>query len=76
MHIDIKKFSPLERPMLIIQGGKDDVVPPEHVYYYMDWEIGRNKELFYFEDSNHCCQYRFDIVIPYTVDWFKKYLYE
>lgn len=76
MHIDIKKFSPLERPMLIIQGGKDDIVPPEHVCYYMDWEIGRNKELFYFEDSNHCYQYRFDIVIPYTVDWFKKYLYE
>ena len=75
-YIDIKKISPLERPMLIIQGGKDDIVPPEHAYYFMDWAVGKDKELLYIEDSNHCCQDRFDIVIPYTVDWFKKYLYE
>ena len=75
-HLDIKNFPPLERPMLIIQGGKDDVVPAEHAYYFMDWAKGENKELLYIEDSDHCCQDRFDIVMPYTIDWFKKFLYE
>ena len=75
-HLDIKNFPPLERPMLIIQGGKDDVVPAEHAFYFMDWAVGKDKELLYIEDSNHCCQDRFDIVMPYTIDWFKKYLYE
>ena len=72
----ILKNSPLERPMLIIQGGKDDIVPSEHACYFMDWAVGKDKELLYIEDPNHCCQDRFDIAIPYTVDWFKKYLYE
>ena len=75
-HLDIKNFPPLERPMLIIQGGKDEVVPAEHAYYFMDWAVGKDKELLYIEDSNHCCQDRFDIVMPYAIDWFKKYLYE
>lgn len=73
-YLDIKKFPPLDRPMLIIQGGKDKTVPPEHAYYFMDWAIGKDKELLYFEDSGHCCQDRFDIVIPYTIDWFRKHL--
>ncbi|HOR42803.1 MAG TPA: prolyl oligopeptidase family serine peptidase [Atribacterota bacterium] len=73
-HIDIKKSPPLERPMLIIQGGKDEVVPPEHAYYYMDWAAGKDKEFLFFEDSNHCCQDRFDIVLPYIIDWFRKHL--
>lgn len=73
-HVDIKNYPPLERPMLIIQGGKDDVVPPEHAFFLMDWAIGEDKELLYIEDSNHCCQDRFDIVVPYTLDWFSKHL--
>lgn len=73
-HLDIKNFPPLERPMLIIQGGKDDVVPAEHAFYFMDWAIGEDKELLYIEDSDHCCQDRFDIVMPYTLDWFTKHL--
>jgi dipeptidyl aminopeptidase/acylaminoacyl peptidase len=73
-HVDIKKYPPLERPMLIIQGGKDKTVPPEHAYYFMEWATGKDKELLYFEDSGHCCQDRFDLVIPYTIDWFRKYL--
>jgi esterase/lipase len=73
-HLDIKKFPPLKRPMFIVQGGKDKVVPPEHAYYFMDWATGKDKELLYIEDADHCCQDYFDIVTPYTIDWFRRHL--
>lgn len=72
-HLDIKKLPPLDRPMLIIQGGKDKTVPPEHAYYFMEWATG-DKELLYYEDANHCCQDRFDLITPYTIDWLRKHL--
>ena len=75
-HLDIKNLPPLERPMLIVQGGKDKTVPPEHAYYFMDWTSGKDKELLYIEAANHCCQDYFDIVIPYTIDWFRKHLWK
>ncbi len=74
--LTLKKISPLECPMLIIQVGKDDIVPAEHTYYFMDWAVVNDKKLLYIKDSAHCCQKRFDIVTPYANDWFKKYLYE
>lgn len=73
-HLDIKACPPLERPMLIIQGGKDKTVPSEHAYYYMDWATGDGKELLYIKDANHCCQDYFDYITPYTLDWFRRYL--
>jgi hypothetical protein len=30
--------------------------------------------LLYYEDANHCCQDRFDLITPYTIDWLRKYL--
>ncbi len=73
-HLDIKNYPPLDRPMLIIQGGKDKTVPPEHAYYFMDWATGDEKELLYIENANHCCQDHFDLVVPYTIDWLRRYL--
>jgi len=73
-HLDIKECSPLTRPMLIIQGGKDKTVPSKHAYYFMDWAIGDKKELLFIEEANHCCQDYFDLITPYTIDWFRKYL--
>lgn len=72
-HLDIKTCPPLDRPMLIIQGGKDKTVPLEHAQYFMDWAVG-HKELLYYKDANHCCQDCFDLITPYTIDWLKKYL--
>jgi dienelactone hydrolase len=72
--LDIKKYPPMDRPMLVIQGGKDKTVPSEHAYYFMEWATGDEKELLYIEDANHCCQDHFDLIIPYTIDWFRKYL--
>jgi esterase/lipase len=73
-HLDIKTCLPLTRPMLIIQGGKDKTVPPKHAYYFMDWATGEDKELLYIEEANHCCQDYFDLITPYTIDWFSNYL--
>ncbi len=73
-HLDIKTCPPLDRPMLIIQGGKDKTVPPEHADYFMEWATGNEKELFYIEDANHCCQDYFDLITPYTIDWLRKHL--
>ena len=73
-HLDIKICPPLSRPMLIIQGGKDRTVPPKHAYYFMDWATGEDKELLYIEEANHCCQDHFDLITPYTIDWFSSYL--
>ncbi len=56
--IDIKEAPPLERPLLIIQGGKDIVIPQpkEQADYIMDWAVGE-KELKYYPDGEHCvCQ--------------------
>jgi len=73
--IDIKKAPPLDRPLLIIHGGKDIVVPSpkEQVNYIMNWAVGE-KELKWYPHGEHCCANYFDEVIPYSIDWFRKYL--
>lgn len=73
-HLDIKECQPLDRPMLIIQGGKDKTVPTKHAYYYMEWATADEKELLLIENANHCCQDYFDIIVPYMLDWLKRYL--
>ena len=74
--IDIKTAPRLDRPLLIIHGGKDIVVPNprEQVDYVMDWAVG-DKELKWYPDGEHCCANYFDEVIPYSIDWFKKHLF-
>jgi dipeptidyl aminopeptidase/acylaminoacyl peptidase len=73
--IDIKKAPPLDRPLLIIHGGKDMVVPnsKEQVDYIMNWAIGE-KELKWYPNGEHCCANYFDEVFPYTIDWLNKHL--
>ena len=73
--IDIKRAPPLDRPLLIIHGGKDVVVPnpEEQVGHIMDWAVGE-KELKYYPDGEHCCANYFDEVIPYSIDWLRKHL--
>ena len=75
--IDINKVPPLDRPLLIIHGGKDIVVPSpkEQVDYIMNWAVGE-KELKWYPDGEHCCANYFDEVIPYSIDWFRKHLLE
>ncbi len=73
-HLDIKSCPPMDRPMLIIQGGKDKTVPSEHAYYFMEWAKSDEKELFYIDDANHCCQDYFDIIVPYMIDWLGRHL--
>jgi len=74
-NIDIKEAPPLDRPLLIIQSGKDRVVPQskEQVDYIMDWAVGE-KELKWYPDGEHCCANYFDEVIPYSIDWLRKHL--
>ena len=73
--IDIKMAPRLDRPLLIIHGGRDIVVPNprEQANYIMDWAVGE-KELKWYPDGEHCCANYFDEVIPYSIDWFKKHL--
>lgn len=72
---DIRKAPPLECPLLVIQGGKDIVVPnpKQQVDYIMDWAVGE-KDLKYYPDGEHCCANYFDEVIPYSIDWLQKHL--
>ena len=72
---DIKTAPRLDRPLLIIHGGRDVVVPNprEQVDYIMDWAVGE-KELKWYPDGEHCCANYFDEVLPYSLDWFKKHL--
>jgi alpha-beta hydrolase superfamily lysophospholipase len=73
--IDIKKAPPLDRPLLIIHGGKDIVVPSpkEQADYIMNWATGE-KELKWYPGGEHCCANYFDEVIPYSIDWLRKHL--
>jgi dienelactone hydrolase len=70
---DIKKAPPLDRPLLIIHGGKDNLIPAEQAHYIMDWAVGE-KELKYYPDGEHCCVNYKDEVNPYINDWFRKHL--
>jgi alpha-beta hydrolase superfamily lysophospholipase len=70
---DLKKVPPLDRPLLIIHGGKDKLIPVEHAHYIMDWAVGE-KELKYYPDGEHCCVNYKDEVFPYINDWFRKHL--
>ncbi len=73
--IDIKKAPPMDRPLLIFQSGKDKVIPHgrAHADYFMEWAVGE-KELRFYPDGEHVCANYLDEVIPYTVDWFTKFL--
>ncbi|UCH50387.1 MAG: dienelactone hydrolase, partial [Chloroflexota bacterium] len=75
--IDIKKAPQLDRPLLIVHGGRDIVVPNprEQANYIMDWAVGE-KELRWYPDGEHCCANYFDEVIPYSIDWFRKHLFK
>jgi alpha-beta hydrolase superfamily lysophospholipase len=70
---DLKKAPPLDRPLLIIHGGKDRLIPIEHAHYIIDWAVGE-KELKYYPDGDHCCVNYKDEVHPYINDWFRKHL--
>jgi len=72
---DLKKVPPLDRPLLIICGGKDQVIPhaKEQADYIMDWAVGE-KELKYYPDGEHCCINYLDVVRPYINDWFRRHL--
>ena len=73
--IDIKKAPPLDRPLLIIHGGNDKVVPDprKQVDYLVNWAVGE-KELRWYPDGEHCCANYFDEVLPYSIDWLKRHL--
>jgi dipeptidyl aminopeptidase/acylaminoacyl peptidase len=71
--LDLKKVPPLDRPLLIIHGGKDNIIPVEQAHYIMDWAIGE-KELKYYPDGEHCCINYKDEMHPYVNDWFRKHL--
>jgi dienelactone hydrolase len=72
---DLKKVPPLDRPLLIIHGGEDKLIPAEHAHYIMEWAVGE-KELKYYPDGEHCCVNYKDEVHPYINDWFRKHLIE
>lgn len=75
--LDIKEVPPLDRPFLFIQGGKDRVIPNATLQakYLMEWAIGE-KKLLYYPNGEHCCANYLDEVIPFSIDWLSKYLYE
>ncbi|GHO64496.1 dipeptidyl aminopeptidase [Ktedonobacter sp. SOSP1-52] len=63
----------VEGPLLVIQGGQDGLVSPEHGKRIAA-EAGANAELWFFADGNHVCNN-----IPYKhrpqqADWMRKQL--
>jgi dienelactone hydrolase len=73
--MDLRKVPPLDRPLLIVCGGKDQVIPypKEQADYVMDWAVGE-KELKYYPEGEHCCINYRDEVLSYINDWFRKHL--
>ncbi|HYL43074.1 MAG TPA: alpha/beta hydrolase, partial [Ktedonobacteraceae bacterium] len=60
-------------PLLVIQGGRDRLVPPAHGRRIAA-EVGSRAELWFFEDGNHVCNN-----IPYKhrpqqADWMREKL--
>ena len=52
---------PVRVPQLIVQGGKDDVVPPGHVQPYAD---ASGADIIIFPDADH-----FDVISPDSATW-------
>lgn len=73
--IDIRTAPPMDRPLLVVHGGKDRVVPHprRQAEYLMDWAAGE-KELKWYPDGEHCNVNYFDEIYPYAVDWLSKHL--
>ncbi len=64
----------VECPLLVIQGGKDRLVPPAHGKRIAA-EAGKSAELWFFEEGTHVCNN-----IPYKhrpqqADWMRQKLY-
>ena len=75
LDFDIKKAPSMDRPLLIIHSGNDNLIPhgKKHCDYFLEWASGEKDHLFY-PDGEHVCANYLDEVMPYTIDWLIKHL--
>jgi alpha-beta hydrolase superfamily lysophospholipase len=55
-------------PVLIVHGGKDAVIVPEHAHRIKD-ALQERAELWFEPDGNHACNNMFSVVRPAVADW-------
>ena len=66
-------LSKIKSPALIIHGDKDDTVPLEHSKEAMQY-LSKESKLGIIKNGNHKLDSKMNLVIPLSVDWFKRYL--
>jgi alpha-beta hydrolase superfamily lysophospholipase len=66
-------LSRVKCPVLIIHGNKDDVIPLEHSKEAIQY-LSEESKLEIIEEGDHKLDKKIDVVIPLSVNWFKKYL--
>ncbi|MFZ5644285.1 MAG: alpha/beta hydrolase [Bacillota bacterium] len=71
---DVLKCSPLvsQRPLLVVQGTRDDVVPPEEAQAIFN-SAGDPKELFYVEGADHQFSAHHTVVWNILLEWLNKH---
>jgi len=66
-------LSKIKSPILIIHGDKDDTVPLEQSKEAMQF-LPKESKLKIVKDGDHKLDNKMDLVIPLSVEWFKRYL--
>lgn len=66
-------LSKIKSPVLIIHGNKDDTVPLEQSKEAMQF-LAKKSKLEIIKNGDHKLDDKMNIVIPLSVEWFKKYL--
>ncbi|MCA9770864.1 MAG: alpha/beta fold hydrolase [Myxococcales bacterium] len=68
------KLRHLRCPALVVHGGEDAIVPPEHARILHD-ELGGPKELRIIPGGDHALSEQFlEVVVPAAVEWFARHL--
>ncbi len=72
---DLSNEPRLDRPMLILHGGNDRLIPDGggHAERFMDWASGE-KQLRFYPDGEHVCANYLDETLPLMVDWMRRHL--
>nr|VFJ75651.1 MAG: Lysophospholipase, alpha-beta hydrolase superfamily [Candidatus Kentron sp. FW] len=58
-----------EKPLLLIQGGKDNIVTVEEQKHLQEWIQGQMTEAWFYEDAEHVCYSHFPEILPAMGDW-------
>ncbi|MBL7205983.1 MAG: prolyl oligopeptidase family serine peptidase [Candidatus Aenigmarchaeota archaeon] len=65
--------SKIKCPVLIIHGDQDESVPLDQSKSAMKY-LSNNSKLEIVEDGDHRLNEKINIIVPLSVNWFKKYI--